>query len=40
MGLGARFGPGVIGTPLGVVGDLVDELVRAFAKSPKVSERK
>ena len=35
MGLGARFGPGVIGTPLGVVGGLLDELVGALAKPAK-----
>ena len=38
MGLGARFDPGVIGTPLGVVGGLLDELVGALAKSAKGCE--
>ena len=38
MGLGARFDPRVIMAPVGVVGDLADELVRAFAKSTKGSE--
>ena len=32
MGLGTRFDPGVIGTPLSVVGGLLDELVGALAK--------
>ena len=31
MGLGTRFDPGVIGTPLSVVGGLLDELVGALA---------
>ena len=35
MGLGTRFDPGVIGTPLSVVGGLLDELVGALAKSAK-----
>ena len=38
MGLGTRFGPGVIGTPLSVVGGLLDELVGALAKSAKGCE--
>ena len=38
MGLGTRFDPGVIGTPLSVVGGLLDELVGALAKSAKGCE--
>ena len=38
MGLGTRFDPGVIGTPLSVVGGLLDELVGALAKSAKGGE--
>ena len=38
MGLGTRFDPGVIGTPIGVVGGLLDELVGALAKSAKGGE--
>ena len=38
MGLGTRFGPGAIGTPLSVVGGLLDELVGALAKSAKGCE--
>ena len=39
MGLGTRFDPGVIGTPLSVVGGLLDELVGALAKSAKGCDR-
>ena len=35
MGLGVRFDPGVIETPVGVLGDLLDELVGALTKSAK-----
>ena len=38
MGLGTRFDPGVIGTPLSVVGGLLDELAGALAKSAKGGE--
>ena len=32
MGVGARFDPRVIAVPVGVVGDLLDELVSALAR--------
>ena len=35
MGHGVRFDPRVIETPVGVLGDLLDELVGALAKSAK-----
>ena len=38
MGLGVRFDPGVIETPVGVLGDLLDELVGALTKSAKGGE--
>ena len=38
MGVGARFDPRVIAVPVGVVGDLLDELVSALAKSAKGGE--
>ena len=38
MGLGVRFDPRVIETPVGVLGDLLDELVGALAKSAKGGE--
>ena len=38
MGLGARFDPGVIEVPVGVVGGLLDELVGALAKPAKGGE--
>ena len=38
MGLGVRFDPRVIETPVGVLGDLLDELVGALAKSAKGSD--
>ena len=38
MGLGVRFDPGVVEAPVGVLGDLLDELVSALAKSAKRGE--
>ena len=38
MGLGVRFDPGVVEAPVGVLGDLLDELVSALAKSAKGGE--
>ena len=38
MGVGARFDPRVIAVPVGVVGDLLDALVSALAKSTKGGE--
>ena len=38
MGLGVRFDPGVVEAPVGVLGDLLDELVGALAKSAKGGE--
>ena len=38
MGHGVRFDPRVIETPVGVLGDLLDELVGALAKSAKGGE--
>ena len=35
MGLGTRFDPGVIEAPIGVLGDLLDELVNALAQTAK-----
>ena len=38
MGLGVRFDPRVIEAPVGVLGDLLDELVGALTKSAKGGE--
>ena len=38
MGLGVRFDPGVIEIPVGVLGDLLDELVGALSKFAKGGE--
>ena len=38
MGLGTRFDPRGVATPVGVLGDLLDELVSALAKTAKGGE--
>ena len=38
MGLGTRFDPRGVATPVGVLGDLLDELASALAKTAKGGE--